>query len=119
MYGNLPAATIAAKCSGAFTNTPSVAQDFFTAGIPIWFCQPIQSSQLWHAFLATDLSLPAKSNTKLAMRLQMIYDILSPAMSAPEVKPNETEVASPVPGVVPPKRRAHFRHSFQTRNLPL
>jgi hypothetical protein len=48
MYGNLPATTTAAKCIGAFTNMPSVAQDLFTAGIPVWFCQPIQSGPFLH-----------------------------------------------------------------------
>jgi hypothetical protein len=52
--------------------------------------QPM-SSQFWHDFLAADLSgLQVKSDTRLAMRLQKIYNILSPAKSAPEVKPRST-----------------------------
>jgi hypothetical protein len=69
------------------------------------------SSQLWRDFLATDLSsLQAQSDTRLAMRLQKIYNILSPAKSAPEVKPRSTvgeaffwQGNGYLPGVLPPE----------------
>lgn len=36
MDGAQPAATAVADCIGAFTNVPRVAQDFMTAGLPVW-----------------------------------------------------------------------------------
>ena len=39
MDGAQPAATVA-NCIGAFTNIPHVAQDFMTAGLPVWLIHP-------------------------------------------------------------------------------
>ena len=40
MDGAQPAATVVANCIGAFTNVPRVAQDFMTAGLPVWLIYP-------------------------------------------------------------------------------
>jgi hypothetical protein len=40
MDGAQPAATTIANCIGAFTNVPRVAQDFKTAGLPVWLIHP-------------------------------------------------------------------------------
>jgi hypothetical protein len=37
MDGQQPPATSVAKCIGAFTNIPNIAQHFHRAGLPIWF----------------------------------------------------------------------------------
>ena len=41
-YGLAAAATTVANCVGTITSEPSVVQDFFNAGIPVWFCQPLR-----------------------------------------------------------------------------
>ena len=38
-----PASTTVEKCVGAITVSPRVVQDFFTAGIPVWFVQPCRT----------------------------------------------------------------------------
>ena len=43
MDGQRPAATTVAHCVGAFTNIARTAQDFHSAGLPIWFIQPQKS----------------------------------------------------------------------------
>ena len=48
MDGKFPPATSAANCVGAFTNAPNVAQDFFTASIPVWFIQPLRPGPFLH-----------------------------------------------------------------------
>ena len=40
MDGGQPAATVVAKCIGVFTNIVRVAQDFWTAGLPVWLIHP-------------------------------------------------------------------------------
>jgi hypothetical protein len=40
MDGEQVAATAVANCIGAFTNVPRVAQDFKTAGLPVWLIHP-------------------------------------------------------------------------------
>jgi hypothetical protein len=40
MDGQIPPATTVAKCIGAFTTVPQIAQYFHTAGLPIWLIQP-------------------------------------------------------------------------------
>ena len=44
MDGEKPPAEMVANCVGAFTNIPCVAQDFHTAGIPIWLIRP---TKIW------------------------------------------------------------------------
>jgi len=51
MDGILPAATTVANCFGAFTHAPNVVQDFFTAGLPVWFTQPLRPGQFPHNVL--------------------------------------------------------------------
>ena len=51
MDGILPAATTVANCFGAFTHVPNVVQDFFTAGLPVWFTQPLRPGQFPHNVL--------------------------------------------------------------------
>jgi hypothetical protein len=41
MDRRLKAATSVMQCVGAITSNPSVVQDFFTAGLPVWFIQPL------------------------------------------------------------------------------
>jgi hypothetical protein len=38
-YG-LGRASTTAKCVGIITNKPNIVQEFFNAGIPVWFCRP-------------------------------------------------------------------------------
>jgi hypothetical protein len=45
MEGTLPAATMVEKCVRTFAVSPRVVQDFFTAGIPVWFLQPCRTGQ--------------------------------------------------------------------------
>ncbi|KAF8801223.1 hypothetical protein BYT27DRAFT_7262257 [Phlegmacium glaucopus] len=52
MDGLQPAATIVANCIGAFTNTPRVAQYFFTAGLPVWVIQPWKTGPFPYNILA-------------------------------------------------------------------
>src|SRR6266446_3874400 len=40
MDGQRPPATTVAHCVGAFTNIAHTAQDFYSAGLPIWFIRP-------------------------------------------------------------------------------
>lgn len=40
MEGTRPAAESVMNCVGAITNLPSIVQDFYTAGLPIWFLRP-------------------------------------------------------------------------------
>jgi hypothetical protein len=42
MDGKLGSATSTAKCVGAMTYKPLIVQQFFTAGLPIWFIQPLR-----------------------------------------------------------------------------
>jgi hypothetical protein len=42
--GKLPPADSIMNCVGAITNVPRVVQDFYTAGLPVWFLRP---SSLW------------------------------------------------------------------------
>ena len=44
MQGAAAEAETVANCVGAFTNIPSVVQDFHAAGLPIWF---LRSTKLW------------------------------------------------------------------------
>jgi hypothetical protein len=44
MEGLKPPAEFVANCIGAVTNIPHIVQDFYTAGLPIWFLQP---STVW------------------------------------------------------------------------
>jgi len=48
MDSKFPPATSAANCVGTFTNAPNVAQDFFTAGLPVWFIQPLRPGPFLH-----------------------------------------------------------------------
>jgi hypothetical protein len=41
--GSLPPAATVEKCVGAIAVSPRVVQDFFTAGIPVWFVQPCKT----------------------------------------------------------------------------
>jgi hypothetical protein len=43
MEGILTPATTVEKCVGAITVSPRVVQDFFTAGLPVWFVQPCKT----------------------------------------------------------------------------
>jgi hypothetical protein len=38
--GSRPAAESVVNCMGAFTNVPRIVQDFFAAGLPVWFLRP-------------------------------------------------------------------------------
>jgi len=51
MVGKLEAATTVAKCVGATTSNPHVVQEFFTAGLPVWFIRPLQSGPFPHNVL--------------------------------------------------------------------
>ena len=51
MDGEKPAAESVMNCVGAITNIPCIVQDFYTAGLPVWFLRP---STFWDA--------PARSN---------------------------------------------------------
>ena len=44
MDGKRPPAQSVMNCMGAITNIPRIVQDFYTAGIPVWFLQP---STVW------------------------------------------------------------------------
>ena len=44
MDGQKPPAETVANCIGAFTNVARIAQDFYTAGLPVWLLRP---SELW------------------------------------------------------------------------
>ena len=46
-YG-LASASSVANCVGVITNKPNIVQDFFHAGIPVWFCQPKQPGPFPH-----------------------------------------------------------------------
>ncbi len=48
MEGRLEPANTVAQCVGAITSKPSVVQDFFTAGLPVWFIQPFKPGPLPH-----------------------------------------------------------------------
>ena len=43
MDGQKPAATTVANCIGVFTNIARIAQDFYSAGLPVWFLRPHKS----------------------------------------------------------------------------
>ena len=49
--GQVEAATTVANCVGAITSTPQVVQDFFTAGLPVWFIQPLNAGSFPHRVL--------------------------------------------------------------------
>ena len=51
MNGALKAATSVMKCVCAITSNPSVVQDFFTAGLPVWFIQPLAPGPFPHNVL--------------------------------------------------------------------
>lgn len=51
MNGRLEAATSVTKYVGAITSKPSVVQDFFTAGLPVWFIQPLAPGSFPHNVL--------------------------------------------------------------------
>jgi hypothetical protein len=51
MEGKLEAATDVAKCVGAITSRPQVVQEFFTAGLPVWFIQPLVPGPFPHNVL--------------------------------------------------------------------
>jgi hypothetical protein len=40
MDGGRPAAESVLNCMGAITNIPRIVQDFYTAGLPVWFLRP-------------------------------------------------------------------------------
>ena len=40
MDGQRPPAESIMKCMGAITNIPRIVQDFYTAGLPVWFMRP-------------------------------------------------------------------------------
>jgi hypothetical protein len=40
MDGEKPAAKSVMNCIGAITNIPRIVQDFYTAGLPVWFLRP-------------------------------------------------------------------------------
>lgn len=44
MDGQRPAAESVVNCMGAITNIPRIVQDFYTAGLPVWFLRP---STVW------------------------------------------------------------------------
>ena len=44
MEGARPAAESVVNCMGAITNIPRIVQDFYTAGLPVWFLRP---STVW------------------------------------------------------------------------
>ena len=68
MDGEKPPAETVANCVGAFTNVAHVAQDFHTAGLPVWLLRP---SKLWDT--------PVQSN---------ILDIVTP------INPADTLIVS-------------------------
>jgi len=49
-YGLTKASTVA-NCIGVITNKPGLVQDFFNAGIPVWFCRPKQPGPFPHNVL--------------------------------------------------------------------
>ena len=51
MVGKLEAANTVAKCIGATTSKPQVVQDFFNAGLPVWFIRPLQTGPFRHNIL--------------------------------------------------------------------
>jgi hypothetical protein len=51
MSGRLKAANTVAQCVGAITSKPAVVQDFFTAGLPVWFIQPVRPGPFPHNIL--------------------------------------------------------------------
>jgi hypothetical protein len=51
MDGAQPAATTVANCIGAFTNIPRVAQDFKTAGLPVWLIHHWKTGPFPHNIL--------------------------------------------------------------------
>ena len=51
MHGELKAVTSVTNCVGAITSKPSVVQDFFTAGLPVWFIQPLAPGAFPHNVL--------------------------------------------------------------------
>jgi len=51
MNGALKAVTSVMKCVCAITSNPSVVQDFFTAGLPVWFIQPLAPGPFPHNVL--------------------------------------------------------------------
>ena len=51
MDGAQPAATAVANCIGAFTNVPRVAQDFKTAGLPVWLIHHWETGPFPHNVL--------------------------------------------------------------------
>ena len=44
MQGERPPAECVTNCMGAITNIPQIVQDFWTAGLPVWFLRP---SSVW------------------------------------------------------------------------
>ena len=44
----LTTASTVANCVGVITSQPNVVQDFFHAGIPVWFCRPKQPGSFPH-----------------------------------------------------------------------
>ena len=62
MDGHQPPATTVAKCIGAFTNIPEIAQFFHRAGLPIWFIQYWNTGPYLHNVLSVVTPLdPADS----------------------------------------------------------
>jgi hypothetical protein len=51
MGGKVEAATAVANCVGAIVSTPQVVQDFFIAGLPVWFIQPLNPGPFQHNVL--------------------------------------------------------------------
>jgi hypothetical protein len=51
MDGRLKAASAVAECVGTITSKPAVVQDFFTAGLPVWFIQPFRPGPFPHNIL--------------------------------------------------------------------
>jgi hypothetical protein len=49
-YGLARSSTVG-ECIGVITNKPNIVQDFFHAGIPVWFCQPKQPGVFTHNVL--------------------------------------------------------------------
>jgi len=51
MVGKLKAVTTVVQCVGAITYKPHVVQDFFNAGLPVWFIQLLQPGPFRHNVL--------------------------------------------------------------------